>query len=122
RNEADEQDDRQRLYKGMDEFSDRVLDHGRLIGDLLKIESMRDRRHKFGSGAVNGRAKVKNIGAFRHYDPNANGRLAFLTNQELRRVGKTVRDRRNVAEPKHAPVRLDRRLRASLRAVQRAGY
>ena len=83
REEADEQHDRQRLDEGMDELADRMLDHDRLIGDLLEIECPAAPRFmKSAVALLDGRAELENVGALRHDDADADGGLAFLPDHE----------------------------------------
>ena len=98
--ETDEQHNRQRFDEGMHELSDCVLDDSRLIGDLLEIESAWYCRHEVCGGAASGRSHFKNIGALRHHDADADGRLVLLPHHKIRRIGKAVCHRCDIASRK----------------------
>ena len=73
REKADEQNDRQRFDEGSNKLVDRMIDDGRLIGDLLEIETLRDRFDEFVCRGGDGRTQVQDVGAFRHDDADADG-------------------------------------------------
>src|SRR6202012_4621659 len=54
-------------------------------------------------------------------DADADRGFALLTHLEGRRIDETVGDGGDIAEPEHAAVAFDGRLRNGLRAVERAG-
>src|SRR4029077_12213419 len=105
RQEAYEQHDRQRFDEGMDEFVDRVVDDDRLICDLLEIETLRNRGLEIGGRARYRRTELKDIGALRHDDADADRCFAPLPDQKIRRVWITVRHRGDVADAEHAAIR-----------------
>ena len=122
RQEAYEQHDRQRFDEGMDEFVDRVVDDDRLICDLLEIETLRNRGLEIGGRTRYCRTELKDIGALRHDDADADCCFAFLPDQKVRRVGVTVRHRGDVADAEHAAIGFHRRLGNRLGTVQRPGH
>src|SRR5262249_56985625 len=110
RQEAYEQDDRQRFDEGMDELVDRVVDDDRLIGDLLEIEALWNRGLEIGGRARYRRTELKDIGALRHDDADADRCFASLPDEKIRRVGIAVRPGGDVAGPEDAAARFPRRL------------
>jgi hypothetical protein len=108
-----------KLTKGMDELSDRMLDHDRLVGDLLEIEPLWHCAHETRGGVFDGGTELENVGALRHHHPDADGRFVFLPHQKVRRIGKTMGYRRNVAEAKHAAIGLNGCLGNGLCTVKR---
>ena len=121
RDEGDEQHDRQRLDEGVHELADGVLDHLRLVGDLLDIDALRHRLHEFAVAFVDVLAELEDVGALGGDDADAERGLAFLPHHEGRRIDEAMRDGRDIAEAEHAAVALDRRLGNRLDAVERAG-
>ena len=106
----------------MDELVDSVVDDDRLIGDLLEIEALWNRGLEIGGRARYRRTELKDIGALRHDDADADRCFAFLPDQKIRRVGITVRHRGDVADAEHAAIGFHRRLGNCFGAVQRPGY
>ena len=104
----------------MDELTNRVFDHGGLVGDLFEIETRRHSGHEIGGGAADGGTELKNIGALRHHNPDADGRLVFLPDEKIRWIHKAVAHCRNVAQAKHAAVGLHRCLGDGFGAVESA--
>ena len=86
RDEGDEQHDRQRLDEGVHELADGVLDHLRLVGDLLDIDALRHRLHEFGGRLLDLLAEFENVGALGGDDADAERGLAFLAHDEARRI------------------------------------
>ena len=117
----DEQHDRQRLDEGVHEFADRVLDHLGLVGDLLDIDALRHRLHEFRGRVRDVLAEFEDVGALGGDHADAERGLAFLAHHEARRIDIAMGDGGDVAEPEHAAVALDRRLRHRLDAIERAG-
>ena len=99
-----------------------MIDHDRLICDLLEIETLRNRGLEIGGRARYRRTELKDIGALRHDDADADRCFASLPDQKIRRVGITVRHRGDVADAEHAAIRFHRRLGNRLGAVQRPGH
>src|SRR5262249_35876233 len=105
----------------MDKLSHRMLDDLRLIGDLLKIKSLRYSCHKFGGGAADSRTKLQDIGAFCHHHTNSNGGLALLPDLKIRRIDKTMGNGRDVAQTEHAAISFNWRLGDGLGPIKSAG-
>src|SRR4029077_16114693 len=116
------QHDRQRFDERMDKLVDRMIDDDRLICDLLEIEPLGNRGHEFRGRAADRWTDFQDIGPLCHDDADADGRFAFLPDQKVWRICKTVRDGGDVAHSEHAAVGLHRRLGDSLRAVESAGH
>ena len=115
--EADEQHDRQRLHERMHELADCVLDHFRLIGDLLDLDALRHGGHEFRGRFLDVLAKLENVGALRHHHADADRGLAFLAHLIGRRIDESVGDHGDVAKAEHAAIALDRSLGHGLDAV-----
>ena len=122
RQKAYEQHDRQRFDEGMDELVDSMVDDDRLIGDLLEIEALWNRGLEIGGRARYRRTELKDIGALRHDDADADRCFAFLPDQKIRR------GRDNRASPWRCRRRgtsghwLPPASRNCFGAVQRSGY
>ena len=117
----DEQHDRQRLDEGVHELADGVLDHLRLVGDLLDVDALRHRLHEVRGRLLDVLAELEDVGALGGDDADAERGLAFLAHHEGRRIDEAVGDGGDIAEAEHAAVALDRRLGDRLGAVERAG-
>ena len=105
----------------MHEFADGVLDHLRLIRDLLDIDALRHRLHEFGGSTRDVLAELQDVGALGGDHADAERGLAFLAHQKGRRIDIAVGDGCDIAEPEHPAVAFDRRLGHRLDAVERAG-
>ena len=84
RHKGDEQHDGERLDEGVHELADGVLDHLRLVGDLLDIDALRHRLHEFGGRVGDLLAELQDVGALGGDDADADGGLAFLARHEGR--------------------------------------
>ena len=107
--------------KELHEFADGVLDHLRLVGDLLDVDALRHRLHELVDRLLDLLAEFEDVGALGGDDADAERGLAFLAHDERRRIDEAARDGGDVAEPEHAAVALDRHFRDRLGAVERAG-
>ena len=100
--------------------TDRVVDHLRLVGDLLDVDALRHRLHEGVRSRIHVLAEGQDVGALRHHDAEAERRLAALADKGVGRVLEAAGDRRDVAETEHAAARLDRGFGYRLRAVEGA--
>src|SRR5829696_323107 len=69
--EADCEDNGQRLHKGALELVYSVVDHGGLVSHLVDVRSLWHRTHELRRGGSYVLAEGEDIGAFRHDNANA---------------------------------------------------
>ena len=121
RNEADQQHDAQGLGEGFGEFADGMIDDVRLVGDLLEVDALRQRRFDLLHRGFDILAELDDVGALGHDDADAERRLAALTHEIARRILEAARYRRDVAEAEARAAEFDRRVGDGLGAVDGAG-
>src|SRR5215204_3972465 len=107
--EADCEDNAQRLHKGALELVDSVLDHCRLISHLVDVRSLWHRTHELRRGRSYVLAESDDIGAFRHDYADAECGLAALPDHVIGRILKAAGDGGDVTEAEGAAVRFYRR-------------
>ena len=90
------------------EFTDGMVDHLRLVGDLLDVDALRHRLHEGVRRSIHLPAEGQDVCALGHDDTEAKSRLAALADQGVGRIFEATGDGRDVAETEHAAARLDR--------------
>ena len=104
RKEADQQDDRHGLAEGTHELAYRAAHRGRLVGNLVQVETDRQ-----GPADACGRrlevvAERDDVAALAHRDGDADCLGALEAHARLRRIDETAADLGDVAEPEQAAV------------------
>jgi hypothetical protein len=121
REEAHDQDDDQRLGEGLDELGDGVVDDVRLVGDLGDIDADRQLAHDRVHRALEVVAEGDDVGAVLHRYAQPDRRLAFLAEEESRRILVAALHGGDVAEPEGLTVGHDRHRGDGGRAGEGAG-
>ena len=86
------------------EAADRLLDHGRLVGDEMHADADRQLAHDLAHCAAQRLAELEQVAVGLHADGEADRRLAVEAEQRLRRVGVAARDGGDVGQPEEAVV------------------
>jgi hypothetical protein len=120
RQKAHDQNDGERLAKALDEFRYRFVNDMGLIGDLGDLDADRQLRRDGLHRLLQVLAERDDVRAVRHRKAEPQGWFAAFANDEGRRVLVAALDRRDIAEPEHTPLCLDRDCGNGLSAGERA--